>query len=148
MHYSSQKQLPHTAAFLFDIIQNVEAYPQFLPWCQKITVLERAENKIVADMTLGKGPFTETFRSDVELTPHRKVIIRSHTAPLRHLESHWVLDENDNGTHVRFDIDFELNNTLLAGMLKLVLNQIGQTMVQAFEDRAAHLAQQNMANNA
>ena len=108
---------------LIEFVLDIEKYQEFIPFCYdaKIHQKKNINNslKIIADLTIGKGPFKDTFKSDVKLnkkTDHIHVVNLG--GPLNHLENNWKFIEVGNDTdgyktEVLFDIDFEIENKFL-----------------------------------
>ncbi len=131
---------------LIEFVLDIEKYPEFIPFCDKSKVYERSDNgdtiNIIADLTIGKGPFKDTFKSDVKLnkkTDHIHVVNLG--GPLNHLENNWKFIEVGNDTdgyktEVFFDIDFEIENKFL-NILMTKSFQFGlEKIADAFQKRA------------
>ena len=103
---------------LIDLVLDIEKYPEFVPFCLNAHIYER-NNKgdlilIIADLTIGKGPFKDTYKSDVKFYTKESIIkVTNIGGPLNHLENTWHFNEKDNGTEISFDIDFEIENKFL-----------------------------------
>ena len=134
---------------LIEFVLDIEKYPEFIPFCDGSKVYEKNEKddfiNIIADLTIGKGPFKDTFKSDVKLnkkTDHIHVVNLG--GPLNHLENNWKFIEigNDNEgykTEVMFDIDFEIENKFL-NILMTKSFQFGlEKIADAFQERAENL---------
>ena len=131
---------------LINLVLDIEKYPEFVPFCYNAKVYENKKEddltKIVADLTIGKGPFKDTYKSDVKFNKDDSTInVTNIGGPLRHLENNWKFIESDNGTEISFDIDFEIENKFLnlimAKSFQFGLNKIAD----AFQKRAQDLYQ-------
>ncbi len=131
---------------LIEFVLDIEKYPEFIPFCDNSKVYERNDKgdtiNIIADLTIGKGPFKDTFKSDVKFdkkTDHIYVVNLG--GPLNHLENNWKFIEignDDDGykTEVKFDIDFEIENKFL-NILMAKSFQFGlEKIADAFQKRA------------
>ena len=129
---------------LIDFVLDIEKYPEFIPFCIDSKVYKKKEEKnsinIVADLTIGKTPFTDTYKSDVKfdkLNDH--IHVTNIDGPLNYLENNWKFIEKDNFTEVHFDVDFEIKNKFLniimAKSFQFGLNKIAD----AFQKRAETL---------
>ena len=103
---------------LIDFVLDIEKYPEFIPFCLGSKVHERKESGnmilIVADLTIGKGPFTDTYKSDVKYNKAEDTIfVTNIDGPLKYLKNNWKFIEKDNLTEVNFDVDFEIKNKFL-----------------------------------
>ena len=103
---------------LIDLVLDIEKYPTFVPFCLDAKVYEEKENGdlllMVADLTIGKGPFKDTYKSDVKYNKKKdSIYVTNLDGPLKHLENKWYFKEENNITEVSFDVDFELKNDFL-----------------------------------
>ncbi|MDC0395824.1 type II toxin-antitoxin system RatA family toxin [Candidatus Pelagibacter sp.] len=129
---------------LIDLVLDIEKYPEFVPFCLDAHVYEKKEKddliSIIADLTIGKGPFKDTYKSDVKFNKKNDSIkVINIGGPLNHLENTWLFSDHDKGTEISFDIDFEIENKLLnvvmAKSFKFGLDKIAD----AFQKRADDL---------
>ena len=138
MPIHSEKQfLPHTADQLYDLVSDIEDYPNFLPWCVGLRVTNREENVIRADMVVGFRMLREKFTSRVTLTPKRRIDVEYLDGPFRYLENRWLFLEKEGGCELDFFIDVEFRSRFLRQILEPLFHQAGRRMVGAFETRAA-----------
>ncbi|OUS21875.1 ubiquinone-binding protein [Rhodobacterales bacterium 59_46_T64] len=145
--HSETRHLPYTAAQMYDLVADVAAYPQFLPWCsaariRSITPLEGVENAEVmeADLVISFKVFREKFGSRVTLFPDQmKVDTEYLDGPFKYMKSNWAFADADGGCEVTFFVDFEFKNAILQGIIGVVFNEAMQRIVRAFERRAAAL---------
>ena len=130
---------------LIDIVLDIEKYPQFVPFCYDAKIHENKDEgnlkKIIADLTIGKGPFKDTYKSDVVLNKQEDTIfVKNIEGPLNHLSNNWKFTDKKNGiTEVTFDIDFEIKNKFLNSLM-VVSFQFGlEKIADAFQKRAEEL---------
>jgi len=134
---------------LIDFVLDIEKYPEFIPFCDSSKVYERKDDdkttNIIADLTIGKGPFKDTFKSDVKYIKKKDLIhVVNIGGPLKYLENNWKFQEQGNlingyKTEVIFDIDFEIENKFL-NILMIKSFQYGlEKIADAFQDRAENL---------
>jgi coenzyme Q-binding protein COQ10 len=121
---------------LFDLVADVDKYPQFLPWCTGAHVRSRTETALVADLTIGFGPFRESFTSRVTLERPRRIRVTYENGPFRYLNNQWLFTGTDAGTQVDFWVDFEFRNRLLQRAIGVVFSEAVKRMVSAFLKRA------------
>ena len=103
---------------LINLVLDIEKYPQFVPFCYDAKIYENKNEgdlqKIVADLTIGKGPFKDTYKSDVKFNKKNNTIkVTNIGGPLNHLENTWHFKEHESCTEIAFDIDFEIENKFL-----------------------------------
>ena len=131
---------------LIDLVLDIEKYPQFVPFCLGSHVYERNikgnQTLIIADLTIGKGPFKDTYKSDVKFNKITSTIeVTNIGGPLRHLENNWKFIETDNGTEILFDIDFEIENQFLNIVMTKSFQYGLNKIADAFQKRAKDLYQ-------
>ena len=131
---------------LIDLVLDIEKYPEFVPFCLGSHVYQR-ENKddqiiIVADLTIGKGPFKDTYKSNVKFNKdYSSINVTNIGGPLRHLENNWKFIESDKGTEILFDIDFEIENKFLNLVMTKSFQYGLNKIADAFQKRAHDLYQ-------
>ncbi len=135
-------EVPYTARQMFDLVADVERYPEFLPWCAALRIVERdvedGQGTLTADMVAAYSVFRERFRSRVTLDIENMRIHASYVdGPFRNLENHWrFVDQPDGGSIVEFEIDFEFRNILLQATAQAVFDKAFARMSEAFVKRA------------
>jgi coenzyme Q-binding protein COQ10 len=128
--------LPQTAEQLFDLVSDVDDYPNFLPWCVALRVTSRDDNEIRADMVVGFNMLREKFTSRVTLTPKERIDVEYLDGPFRYLENRWLFIDKDGGCEIDFFIDFEFRSRLLRKIMEPLFHEAVRRMVRAFEKRA------------
>ena len=129
---------------LIDLVLDIEKYPQFIPFCLDSKIYKRKEKGnlllIIADLTIGKGPFKDTYKSDVKYNKKEDSIYVSNLdGPLKYLENKWHFKEINNLSEVSFEIDFELKNDFL-NIIMTKSFQFGlDKIADAFQKRAEEL---------
>ena len=130
---------------LIKLVLDIEKYPEFVPFCFDAKVYEEKNQgdliKIIADLTIGKGPFKDTYKSDVVLDKRKDTIfVKNIEGPLNHLSNNWTFTDKQNGiTEIAFDIDFEIKNKFLNSLM-VVSFQFGlEKIADAFQKRAEQL---------
>jgi len=131
---------------LIDLVLDIDKYPEFVPFCLGSQVYERNiegnQTLIIADLTIGKGPFKDTYKSDVKFNQTTNTIkVTNIGGPLRHLENNWKFIESDNGTEILFDIDFEIENKFLNLVMTKSFQYGLNKIADAFQKRANDLYQ-------
>lgn len=134
--HAEQRLIAYTPEQLFDLVADVGAYPQFLPWCVKAVIKSRTESELVADLSVGFGPFRETFTSRVTLERPHRIRVRYEKGPFRYLNNVWTFTPDPRGCLVDFFVDFEFRSRLLQNAIGVVFNEGVRLMVSAFIKRA------------
>ena len=129
---------------LIDLVLDIEKYPQFVPFCLDSKIYKKKEKGdlilIIADLTIGKGPFKDTYKSDVKFNiKENSIYVTNLDGPLKHLENKWHFKEENSFTEVSFDVDFELKNDFL-NIIMTKSFQFGlDKIADAFQKRAEEL---------
>ncbi len=139
--YSEKKVVPYAPAQLFALVADVAKYPSFLPWCVGARIRSHVGNELVADLTIGFGPFRESFTSRVTLFPQDATgmcAIRSEyeNGPFKYLHNKWKFTPHAQGCTVDFFVDFEFRNFVLQKAIGAVFTEAVRLMVSAFLRRA------------
>ena len=134
--HAEHKVLPYSPEQMFDLVADVGKYPSFLPWCAGARVKSHTETQLVADLTIGFGPFRESFTSRVELDRPHQIQVKYENGPFRYLNNQWTFEPNPKGCNVKFYVDFEFKSRVLQAAIGVVFNNAVKLMVNAFLKRA------------
>ena len=129
---------------LIDLVLDIENYPKFVPFCVDSKIYERKKKGdlllIVADLTIGKGPFQDTYKSDVKFNKKEdSIYVTNLDGPLKHLENKWKFKEDKKITEVSFEVDFELKNEFLNIIMTKSFQFVLDKIADAFQKRAKEL---------
>lgn len=139
--FSTRRRVPFTPEQMFDLVADVERYPEFLPLCESLTVRERTANGgkpvLVADMTAGYKAIRETFTSRVTLDePASRILVEYIDGPFRHLENTWAFRAVPGGSEIGFHIDYEFKSVMLGMLVGALFDKAFRKFAEAFESRA------------
>ena len=142
-HHETRK-LPYTAQQMFDLVADVETYPEFIPWISAARITSRRDTDrgevLEVDMVISFKVFRERFRSRVTLDPDAMRIDTEYLdGPFKHMDSTWRFFDAEGGCEVLFDVDFEFRSRLLGAAASTFFYDAMQRIVRAFERRAAKL---------
>ena len=126
---------------LINLVLDIEKYPEFVPFCVNAKVYEKKEKGdlllIIADLTIGKGPFKDTYKSDVKYNKNEdSIFVTNLDGPLKHLENTWYFKEKNNVTEISFEVDFELKNEFLNIVMTKSFQFALDKIAEAFQKRA------------
>jgi coenzyme Q-binding protein COQ10 len=129
---------------LIDLVLDIEKYPEFVPFCLDAHVYKKNSEGdlilIIADLTIGKGPFKDTYKSDVKFNKKDSSIkVTNIGGPLNYLENTWYFNDHENGTEISFDIDFEIENKFLNIVMTKSFQFGLDKIADAFQKRAESL---------
>ena len=138
---SVTRQIAREKQKLIDFVLDIEKYPDFIPFCLDSKVYEKKDSEkeisIIADLTIGKKPFVDTYKSDVRYDKKNDSIhVTNIGGPLKHLENNWKFIQKDNFTEVQFDVDFEIKNKFLDIIMTKSFEFGLNKIADAFQDRA------------
>ena len=138
--HAEKRVLLYTPRQLFDLVADIESYPEFLPWCVAARVRKREGDMIVADLVIGFRMFRERFTSRVRLDrPACRIDVAYAEGPFKYLNNHWVFEDHPEGCAIDFYVDFEFHSRLLQRMIEALFQEAVRRMVSAFEGRARAL---------
>ena len=129
---------------LIDLVLDIENYPSFIPYCLNSKVYERKDEEnltlIIADLTIGKGPFKATYKSEVKFIKNSDTIhVTNIEGPLKYLDNKWFFLEKGNFTEISFDIDFEIENKFLNIVMSKSFQYGLDKIADSFQKRANDL---------
>ncbi|MFY0680024.1 MAG: type II toxin-antitoxin system RatA family toxin [Thalassovita sp.] len=143
--HSETRPLPYSAQQMYDLVADVAAYPQFLPWCaaariRSVTDQTDGTQVMEADLVISFKVFRERFGSRVVLNSDQKRIDTEYLdGPFKYLKSYWEFKDTEQGCDVSFYVDFEFKNAVLQKIIGVVFNEAMHRIVRAFESRAKDL---------
>ncbi|MFN4263242.1 MAG: type II toxin-antitoxin system RatA family toxin [Thioalkalivibrionaceae bacterium] len=135
--------VPHSVEQMFDLVNDVESYPEFLPGCRAAQVVERREGAIKASIALSRGGLQKTFTTWNELDRPHRITMRLVDGPFKRLDGVWRFEADPRApdeaprTRISLDLEFEFASKLVALAIGPVFHQIANSLVGAFERRAA-----------
>ncbi|MDI3471552.1 MAG: Ribosome association toxin RatA [Pseudolabrys sp.] len=144
--FSTKRRVRHGAAQMFDLVADVEKYPQFVPLCQALKIKSRTPKDegvevLVADMTVAYKLIRESFTSRVTLDrPNLAILVEYLNGPFSHLENRWTFTPQDEGScEVGFSLDYEFKSRMLAMLMGAMFDTAFRRFADAFEKRADQL---------
>jgi len=141
---SVKRSIECTKEQLIDLVLDIEKYPIFVPFCLDSKIHEKKEQGdlllIVADLSIGKGPFKDTYKSDVKFNKKEdSIYVTNLDGPLKYLENKWQFKEENKITEVSFEVDFELKNRFLNIVMTKSFQFGLDKIADAFQKRAEEL---------
>ena len=141
--FQSSRDVPFTPQQMFDLVADVQAYPQFLPLCEDLRIRRKVTSPeglevLVADMSVGYKAVHETFTSRVTLDPqNQQIFVNYLEGPFSHLDNRWQFLPDGKGCKVVFYIDYEFRNRMLGVLMGAMFDKAFRKFSEAFEARAA-----------
>ncbi len=131
----------HSAAEMFELINDVESYPQFLPWCKSTELLSRSEEKLCGRLEVSRVGISQSFSTCNQLFPYERIVIQLQEGPFKHLQGEWRFTAlREDACKVELELDFEFSGRLINSAFGAVFGQIANTLVDAFCKRADEVA--------
>lgn len=138
--YTRRVELNYTPAQLFDLVVDVERYPEFIPWVIAIRLRRRAGDKMWTDFTVGVGPLCKRFSTVAVLERPHRVAISSHDSMFERFEQRWVFESlTKTTTRAEYRVDFRFKSFLLQALMDLSFPERADAIVAAYVRRARHL---------
>ena len=135
-HFSDERILPYLPQQLYDLVIDIESYPDFLPWCVDARITQRDADYLIADVTAGYLFLTETYTSKVTYDPYYAIQAEYIKGPFKHLINCWEFLPHPQGCELKFYVDFEFSNGFFNKLANHVLIEVTERMVASFITRA------------
>lgn len=134
---SKSALVPYTAAQMFDLVDKVSDYPEFLPWCGGSEELSRNEDEVNASVTISHSGINKAFTTCNRLQKNKMIEMELVNGPFKHLHGFWRFETlSDSACKVSLDLEYEFSSKLLGMAVGPVFNQIANSMVDSFCQRA------------
>lgn len=141
-HVVTTRSVRHSAEQMFELVADIERYPEFVPMCERLSVRRRTtgvngSEVLLADMAIGYKMIRENFTSRVALDrPGLKILVEYVDGPFSHLENRWIFKPTEAGCDVVFDIDYAFRSRTFQMLVGAVFETVFRKMAEAFETRA------------
>jgi coenzyme Q-binding protein COQ10 len=143
--FRTVRTVPHSPAQMFDLVADVQRYPEFVPLCEGLRVRRRSQSgegieTLVADMSVGYKAIHENFTSRVTLDRARhRIDVEYVDGPFRYLENRWVFRQANAGCEIDFHISYEFRSFALGVLMGAMFDRAFRKFTQAFEERAQQI---------
>jgi ribosome-associated toxin RatA of RatAB toxin-antitoxin module len=139
-HISRSALVPYAAQRMFDLVNDVERYPEFLPWCASAAVHDRQAEHLVAELQIARGGVRHRFTTRNALAPPQRMTLSLEEGPFEHFVGEWRFTPlGDDACKVELEMDFEYSGRIVRTALAPLFNRSADTMVDAFCARARDL---------
>jgi coenzyme Q-binding protein COQ10 len=152
--FRTTRQVNHSPAQMFDLVADVERYPEFLPLCESLRVMRRSQSgegveTLVASMSVGYKAIQESFTSRVTLDrPRMRIVVEYVDGPFKYLENRWTFKPAPTGCAVEFFINYEFRSFALSLLMGSVFDKAFRKFAEAFEQRADEIYGRSAVANA
>jgi ribosome-associated toxin RatA of RatAB toxin-antitoxin module len=130
-------EVPFTAEQMYQLVNDIEAYPEFLPWCIDAKVFNRTDKSLDASVSLATGKIRQTFATQNTMLAGKRIDVNLISGPFKYLKGYWEFTDTDrDGCKVELNMEFEFKNKLLKLTLKTFFNKFIDSLVGSFTERA------------
>lgn len=132
--------VPFSAQAMFELVNDVSSYPQFLPWCQSARLLSRNARELCGEIQIARAGIKQSFSTFNQLYPYERIDLRLREGPFKRLDGTWRFDQlRSNACKVSLRMEFEFSGRLINVAFGKVFSQIADSLVDAFCKRARDL---------
>lgn len=129
--------VPYTATQMYALVNDIESYPEFVPWCSRSTSEMLSSSQKRASLFFSRGAIKTSFTTKNTLNPDQEIKLELVDGPFSHLQGDWTFtDIDDSGSRVQLDLEFEISSRMLKLALESFFNQICDRLVNSFVQRA------------
>ncbi len=128
--------MPFGASEMYEIVNDVKSYPEFLPWCFDSEILYQDDSKMRATISIRKGGFSYSLTTSNLLMPGRSIVLDFSEGPFKYLRGEWRFIPTEGGSSVNLELDFEAENRILDIALGAASGRVTAKLMKSFEDRA------------
>lgn len=139
-HIQRTALLPYPAGRLFDLVNRVERYPEFLPWCSSAEILSETPDLMVARLTVAKAGLRQSFTTENRLVQNERIEMRLREGPFKELQGVWEFKAlTEQACKISLDLHFSYSGPIVKATLGPLFNHAANTLVEAFVGRAKEL---------
>ena len=132
--------MPYSADEMYELIVDIESYPDFLPWCAGAKVVNHDQHHSIGTVDLKAGKLSYSFTTKNTMQPGSEIKMRLVKGPFRHLNGSWQFESAGNSScAVTLDVSFEFKNKVIKLALGKILNRIMETIIDSFAQRAIEI---------
>lgn len=129
-------EVPYNVSEMYKLVNHIEKYSEFLPWCTESQIISQDEDSIQARLTLTGGGLSKSFTTLNRLQKNKLIEISLIDGPFKHLEGYWSFETSPRGSRINLNLEFEFSTRLLALAFSPIFEKVANTLVQAFSERA------------
>ena len=132
--------VPFSARQMFELVDDIESYPRYLPWCRSTRIHHRDADEVRASIEIAKGAVRKSFTTRNLVQRNKMIVVRLVVGPFKRLNGFWRFESlGDEACKVSLDLEFEFANRLVSSVVGPVFHQIANTMVESFCTRARQI---------
>ena len=132
--------VPYTTNEMYALVNDIESYPAFLPWCIAAKILSKKEESLIATLSLAMGKIKQSFTTENIMLEGSRIDMRLIEGPFKHLSGYWKFNpEDEHSCHIQLHMNYEFKNKIIKYALGKVFYIVIDTMVESFVQRAQHI---------
>jgi len=132
--------VPYTTNEMYALVNDIESYPAFLPWCIAAKILSKKEESLIATLSLAMGKIKQSFTTENTMLEGSRIDMRLIEGPFKHLSGYWKFNpEDEHSCHIQLHMNYEFKNKIIKYALGKVFYIVIDTMVESFVQRAQHI---------
>ena len=132
--------VPYTSEEMYVLVNDIESYPNFLPWCTAAKILSRHEEILTASLSLALGKIRQSFTTENTMQDGSRIDMRLVEGPFKHLSGYWsFIQEDDQSCHIQLHMNFEFKNKIMKHTLGKAFYKVMDTLVESFVQRAQQI---------
>ncbi|BBB23959.1 conserved hypothetical protein [Isorropodon fossajaponicum endosymbiont JTNG4] len=136
-HISKNAIVAYSCEQLYQLVNQVNQYPEFLNWCSDASILKQSDGQIIASVKINKGSFNQTFTTINTLTPHQKIDMQLKEGPFKHLSGAWIFTKLSNSVcKIELNLEFGFSSKLVGIAISPIFTSIANSQLDAFIARA------------
>jgi len=132
--------VPYTAEQMYKLVDDIDKYSEFLPWCSQSQVIERAEDSVKGQLTISYSQLNKSFVTQNINTPYSQIEMQLVEGPFKHLNGLWLFTSlGDDGCKVELKMEFEFESKILDMTVGPIFGKLANSLVDAFTERASKI---------
>ncbi len=139
-HISKSAIVPYSCEQMYQLVNQVDTYPQFLNWCSSACILNQTDDQITASVSINKGAFNQSFTTVNTLKPHARIDMQLEDGPFNHLSGAWIFTKlSDHACKISLELQFNFASKLVDIAISPIFTSISNAQIDAFVARAKHI---------
>jgi len=132
--------VPYTSDEMYVLVNDIESYPSFLPWCTEATILSQQEESLTATLSMALGKIKQSFTTENTMQDGSRIDIQLIEGPFKHLSGYWrFIQEDEQSCHIHLHMHFEFKNKIIKHTLGKAFYKVMDTLVESFAQRAQQI---------
>ncbi len=132
--------VPYTSEEMYVLVNDIESYPIFLPWCTAAKITSQEEERLTASLSLALGKIKQSFTTENTMHNSSRIDMQLIEGPFKHLTGYWrFIQEGDRSCHIHLHMHFEFKNKIIKHILGKVFYKVMDTLIDSFAQRAQHI---------